>query len=214
MRGAAGCRTGRRSTLPSPGTTRWSRPGPLRSPPPAYSSQVLGRPAPPWIWKARPGPLPDRRSKHGQGQGAGFSGLRRRPGFAPHRRHVSTDAWRPVPPRARARPRPNAPCACKISPSGLTLSSTQAFIAAMRPSRVTKSICSARMPNRRLRSARDLDIVGAPPSYIASPPSPRPAFTSSAAPPSARQEPRRSSPRSWRSPPRRCCRPARCWRRR
>src|SRR5438309_1585496 len=43
-------------------------------------------------------------------------------------------------------------CSRRIWPSALVFSSTQACMALTRASRVMKSICRARMPNRRLRS--------------------------------------------------------------
>ena len=46
---------------------------------------------------------------------------------------------------------PGAFCSTRISPSGLSLAKTQAFIAATRASRLMKSICKARMPKSRLR---------------------------------------------------------------
>src|SRR4051812_3883094 len=42
-----------------------------------------------------------------------------------------------------------------MRPRGLDFSRTQAFMAAMRASRRMKSICSARMPNSRLRSTAE-----------------------------------------------------------
>ena len=57
----------------------------------------------------------------------------------------------------------SAPCSTRIRPRGLALSRTQACMAAIRASRVMKSICSARMPNSRLRSASACGIVVASP---------------------------------------------------
>jgi hypothetical protein len=51
-------------------------------------------------------------------------------------------------------------CSTRISPNGLTFSNTHACMAAIRASRLTKSICSARMPNNRFRSEKTLGIGG------------------------------------------------------
>src|SRR5437764_4538571 len=46
----------------------------------------------------------------------------------------------------------------RLSASGRTLSNTRAFMAGTSGSRVTKSICRARAPRGRLRSAADADL--------------------------------------------------------
>ena len=72
-------------------------------------------------------------------------------------------------PRASAARPLSTPCSPRICPSGLSFASTQAFIAATSCSRLMKSICSARMPNNRLRSSLDFchvvcrdSVVGCP----------------------------------------------------
>lgn len=87
-----------------------------------------------------------------QGQGPLACGRARAPG-----RVVSSACWRTWA-RTSSSSREclsaaRAPWPARIAPRGLSFSNTHAFMPAIRASRPMKSICSARMPNRRLRSA-------------------------------------------------------------